>query len=397
MNPQNHVAVAFLVAAIALLPIACGRTGPAATGAPKAAAPAKGHDEHAHADEHREPGAIRIAAADIATEGIRTAKVSEEPVHAGITLTATIQPNQDRVAHVAPRVPGRLIEVPAKLGDVVRAGQVLARVDSVEVGEASASYQQASSHLAVAKSEFERAQKLFDEQVVAQKDFLRARGEYERARSAHAAALDKLRLMGVAPSAAASATLPVTSPFGGTVIEKHAVIGELAQPDKHLFTVADLSTVWIEANLYERDLARIRMGAAATVTVTAYPEERFSGRLAYVSPMVERESRTVKARIEVPNRDARLKPEMFATAFVQTQELAHGIAIPREAIVLLDNRATVFVKEGDAFEPRAVEPGELVADRQLIKSGVKPGEEVVVAGAYALKSRLLKSKIGEGH
>ncbi|HET9765152.1 MAG TPA: efflux RND transporter periplasmic adaptor subunit [Casimicrobiaceae bacterium] len=406
MKSLQRYFAATALAGLALLSSGCGKSGytsgaaspasaPQATGEKK---PASAEPDHAAGkDEHGAAGAIKLTEAEIAAAGVKTAKAVEEAVRAGITVTATIQPNQDRVAHVAPRVPGRLLEVPARLGDTVRAGQILATVDSVEVGEASAAYHQASSQLVVAKSEFERAETLYGEQVVAQKEFLRSRGEYERARAAQAAALDKLRLMGVKPSAATTSTLPVTAPFAGTVIEKHAVIGELAQPDKHLFTVADLSTVWIEANLYEKDLARIRPGSEAVVTVSAYPEERFKGRLAYVSATVERESRTVKARIEVPNGDRRLKPEMFATAVVQTQERSRAIAVPTEAVVLVDNRSTVFVKDGDGFEPRAVDVGDVVNDRQIVKAGLEPGDDVVVSGAYALKSRLLKSKIGEGH
>jgi cobalt-zinc-cadmium efflux system membrane fusion protein len=400
---QRYFAAA-AVAALTLSLLGCGKSGYAG-GGNSAAAPRAPDEKNAskaepgHAADkgrHGAAGAIKLTDAEIVAAGVKFAKAVEETVRTGITVTANIQPNQDRVAHVSPRVPGRLLQVPAKLGDTVRPGQILALVDSVEVGEASAAYKQASSQIVVAKSEFERAEKLYGEQVVAQKEFLRARGEYERARAVEAAALDKLRLMGVKPSASAMSTLSVTAPFAGTIIEKHAVIGDLAQPDKPLFTLVDLSTVWIEADVYEKDLARIRPGSEAVVTVSAYPEERFKGRLAYVSATVERESRTVKARIEVPNRDRRLKPDMFATAVVQTQERSRAIAVPSEAVVLVDNRSTVFVRDADGFEPRAVDLGEVVNDRQIVKAGLKSGDEVVISGAYALKSRLLKSKIGEG-
>jgi len=141
----------------------------------------------------------------------------------------------------------------------------------------------------------------------------------------------------------------------------------------------------------------VSAGATAEVTVQAYPTERFRGKLAYVSGVVDRESRTIKARIEVPNPDGRLKPEMFATAQVDAEARGNGFAVPTEAIVLMDNKKVVFVKEVDGFEPREVELGEDVGGRQIVKSGVNPGEDVVVAGAYALKARLQKSKIGEGH
>jgi len=391
MNVISRCAAA--AAAILLLGAGCGKSEHADPAAKEKAA--KEQPAKAAPDAHG--GVLGLTEAEMAAEGVKLAPVTRELMRAEVTLTATIEPDQDRIAHIAPRVPGRLTRVPARLGDVVRQGQVLALVDSVEVGEASAAYQQAASQLAVAKSEFERASKLREEDVVPEKEFLRTRGEYEKARAAHAAALDKLRMMGVKPSSSAESTLPVTSPLPGTVIEKHAVIGELAQPDKPLFTVADLSSVWIEARLYEKDLGRIRPGAQATVTVTAYPDERFQGKLAYVSAVVERESRTVKARIEVPNRDGRLKPEMFATAMIATQETRDTLAVPASAVTLLDGRQTVFVKRDAGFEPRLVELGERVGDRQVVTAGLQPGETIVVSGTYALKSRLLKSKIGDEH
>lgn len=369
-----------------------------------AAAGKKATDDHkdekkgAHGDHAEEGSVLKLSDADIAGGGIKTAKVAQEVLRAGITVSATIQPNRDRYAHVSPRVPGKVLQVPAKAGDEVRAGQVLALLDSVEIGESTSAYHQAASQFAVAKADFERADGLYKEQVIPQKDHLRAKSEFEKARAALTAATDKLRMMGVSPSSGqSSSTLPVTSPFAGTVIEKTAVIGEMAQPDKALFTVADLSTVWIEANLAERDLARMKTGSEASVTVTAYPEVQFKGRLVYVSAVVDRESRTVKGRIEIPNGDRRLKPEMFASARIATEERGSTIAVPTEAVVLLDNRSNVFVKEVDGFEARPVELGEVVGDRQIVKSGLHVGEEVVIAGVYALKSRLLKSKLGEGH
>ena len=363
---------------------------------PKAAP--KDAEHKAGGDEHGEEQVVKLTADELKTSGIETRKVRTQPVKTGMTVTASIQPNRDRFARVAPRVPGRITTVPATLGQTVAAGQVLATLDSVEVGESTSSYQQAASQFSVAKADFERSQRLFDEQVIPQTDYLRTRGEYEKARSALAAASDKLRMMGVSASAGqSSSTFPVTSPFAGTVIEKIAVIGELGQPDKSLFTVADLSTVWIEANLNEKDLARIKTGTEAEVTVAAYPDARFKGRLAYVSGVVERESRTIKGRIEVPNKDGRLKLDMFATALIQTEEAIDAIAVPSGAIVLMEGKNTVFIREVDGFELRPVQLGERIGDLQIIKEGVNEGEEVVVAGTYSLKSRLLKSKLGAGH
>lgn len=409
---RNRISIGSLMLAAVFVVAGCAKeTAPAKTNAgshareTKTAAKAPAKDEHGHAAGRKkgahaeEGGVVKLTVAEIKDSGIRTEAVSVQPIRAQFSVSATIQPNRDRYAHVAPRIPGRILSVPAKAGDNVKAGQVLAQLDSVEMGEAHSAYLQAASQEALARAEFERADRLFKEQVVPEKDHLRARSEFEKARAAAQAAADKLRMMGVTAtrSGAAQSSFPVVAPFAGTITEKDAVIGELAQPDKSLFTVADLSTVWIEANLNERDLARVTTGASAEVTVQAYPDERFRGKVVYISGSVDKESRTIRARIEVPNPGGKLKPEMFATARIQAETLGRGITVPAEAISLVDGKKVVFVHEVDGFESREVEMGDDVGGRQVVKGGLHEGDKVVTAGAYAIKARLQKSRIGQGH
>jgi cobalt-zinc-cadmium efflux system membrane fusion protein len=214
------------------------------------------------------------------------------------------------------------------------------------------------------------------------------------------AASDRLRLLGGAPGAAGNSVsgFAVTAPFAGTVIEKKVTLGELATPSEPMFTVADLSRVWIQAALPEAALSKVRVGASAKVTVPAYPGEAFTGKVGHIGAMLDKDTRTVAARIEVPNADGRLKPEMFATATIEAVgEKREAIALPDAAIVLLEGKPTIFVFEQGAYEAREVEPGERIAGRTVLKSGVKPGDQVVTEGAYALKARKLKSQLGHGH
>ena len=409
---RNRISIGSLTMVAVLVMAGCGKEPAPArakadshAGEAKTAAKAPAKDEHghgpgkkegAHADEG---GVVKLTEAEIKDSGIRTEPVSVQPIRAQFSVSATIQPNRDRYAHVAPRIPGRILSVPAKAGDHVKSGQVLAQLDSVEMGEAHSAFLQAASQESLARADFERADRLFKEQVVPEKEQLRARSEFEKARAAAHAAADKLRMMGVTAtrSGAAQSSFPVVAPFAGTITEKDAVVGELAQPDKSLFTVADLSTVWIEANLNERDLARVTTGASAEVTVQAYPDERFRGKVVYVSGSVDKESRTIRARIEVPNPGGKLKPEMFATARIETETVGKGITVPAEAVSLVDGKKVVFVQELDGFESREVEIGDDVGGRQVVKAGLHEGDKVVTAGAYALKARLQKSKIGHGH
>ncbi|HNB06204.1 MAG TPA: efflux RND transporter periplasmic adaptor subunit [Thauera aminoaromatica] len=356
--------------------------------------------------EHGEADRLTLGAEEIRAAGIKVESLAEQEISEQVTVTATIRPNQDRIAHVAPRVPGRIVRADVNLGDAVKAGQTLAVLDSLEVGEAHSSYLQAQTAHALARADFERAEKLQSEQIIAQKDYLRARAESEKAKAALAAAADRLRMLGVNPAPAANAkavsTFPLTTPFAGTVIEKHAILGELAQTDKQLFTVADLTTLWIEANLFEKDLGRVKVGAQAAVTVAAYPGEIFRGRLTYIAAVVDKETHTVQARVEVGNADGRLKPEMFATAAIATagtggEAKLRALVVPEDAVVLMQGQPTVFVEEHGRFEPRPVELGDKLHGRVVVRNGLAAGDKVVIAGTYALKARVMKSQLGEGH
>jgi cobalt-zinc-cadmium efflux system membrane fusion protein len=353
--------------------------------------------EAAKKDAHADENLVKLSAEEIKRAGIRTEGAEEKELTEEVVFTATVHPNQDALAHITPRVPARIVAVHAQLGDRIKAGQALAMLDSLEVGEASSAYRQAASELKVATAAYQRAEKLQSEEVIPAKDYQRIRAEHEKARAQFAGAEDRLRMLGVAPNAErGGSTFPLTSPIAGTVLEKHAVLGEQAKPEGSMFTVGDLSKVWIEANVGEKDLAKVRQGAAARVTVAAYPEP-FAGKVTYVGAMMDKATRTVPARVEVANADGRLKPEMFATVAIQSQGRAKALVLPESAVTMLQGLPTVFVEEGAGFEARPVELGARANGAVTVKSGVKPGELVAVEGVYALKARALKKTIGEGH
>lgn len=336
-----------------------------------------------------------LNAEEAQTAGIKVQKLELQEKADQLMVTATIQANQDRLAHVEPLVPGRVVKVNANLGDRVIPEQPLALLDSIDLGEARSGYLQAMSEAAVTQANFERAQRLNANNIIPEKDYLRARAEHQKARAALRAAGDKLHMMGVIPETLTGSVFPLSAPFAGTIIEKKAVLGELAQPDAALFTVADLSILWIESDLFEKDLGKVKVGAQAAVTVSAYPGEVFAGRLTYISSTMNKETRTVKARVEVPNPDGRLKPEMFANVAINTTGAnTKALIVPEEAVLLLQGQPTVFVAHSGGFEPRAVETGERAQGHAVLSAGVVAGESVVVSGAYALKARLLKSQIG---
>lgn len=340
---------------------------------------------------------LKLTSEEMRASGVQVEQILEQTMPSTLSVTATIQPNLDKLAHVAPRVSGRIVKVSANLGQVVKQGQMLAQLDSIDLGEAHSVWLQAASNARLAEANFSRIDGLYADQIVTQKDFLNARAENEKAQTTLRAARDRLRMLGITPTESNSAVsvFPLVAPFSGTVIQKDAVLGELAQPDKSLFTVADLSTVWIEADLYEKDLSQIHVGAEADITVTAYPNEIFKGHLTYVSNTLDKESRTLKGRIEVRNLDGRLKPEMFASAALHTPSSYKALRLPEDAVLLVQGQPTIFVAKDDGFEPRAIEVGDRAQGQVAVNSGLVSGESVAVQGAYALKARMLKSQIGE--
>lgn len=348
----------------------------------------------APADDHER--GLKLSEAEARQAGIVVEAIQLGQIAGQLTLTANIAANQDRIAHITPRVEGQIIEVRANLGDHVKAGQSLAVIDSIQMGEARAEYRRAQSELKLADTSFTRIDRLYKDEVVPMRQWLEAKSVYERAQASAEAASGKLRMLGGLPDSGGS-SFRVAAPFAGVVIEKDAVLGELAKPDHSMFTVADLSSVWIEADVAEKDIGKLISGAPAAVTVPAYPDDVFKGRVSYIARILDRETRTVKARIEVPNTAGKLRIDMYAQAVVGHRGVRDALILPGDAVVMVGGRPVVYVETTDGFEARPVELGERLAGRVVVASGLKAGEKVAVAGAYALKSRELKSQLGSGH
>jgi cobalt-zinc-cadmium efflux system membrane fusion protein len=352
-------------------------------------------------DQHQDEGpSVRLSPDEIRRAGIKIERV--QPAQFADTLAAfgTIGANRNSFARVASPVAGRLVKVAVDLGGQVSSGETLAILESPELAEIRAAYLQGQTELDLTRTELDRAEKLAVDRSISQKDLLRARADHERARAALTALEGKLATLGVAataPAGSPAAFLAVAAPFAGTVVERTAVLGEYAQAYQALFTVADLSTVWVETNLYDRDLADVAVGAPATVTVGAYRDQRFAGKVTYVGNMLDKDTRTAVARVEVANVDGRLKPGLFATVEIEKTRRQAALRVPENALVLLQGQMTAFVAHGDGFEPRPVEIGERSGGMVVVKSGLEAGDSVVVAGSYALKARLLKSQIGDAH
>ncbi|MRR34447.1 efflux RND transporter periplasmic adaptor subunit [bacterium] len=360
----------------------------------------EGHEGH---DEHGEEKLVKMAAEVQKQSGVAVAPAQKQRLPGMISATGKVEANADRIAHVSPRISGKVVSVRASLGDSVSAGQQLVSLDSVELGEALSRYHQSKTRLALAQSNMDRIKTLVEKKIAARKDILQAETDYKIAQTDLHSDEERLSLYGVALSDLKGSNhrkplLPVRSPIGGIITEKHAIVGELADPSKSLYTVADLSSVWVLVDIHEKDLAKVRRGQSATVIVSAFPEVKFRGRITYLADLVDEATRTVKARVEVANPGRKLKPEMFATVeLALAADAPPVLAVPEDAVQELDGRKLIFVAENDTeFAARPVELGRASGGMVEVVSGLKEGERYAAKGAFILKSELKKGEI-EGH
>ena len=364
----------------------------------------EGKDRQAGHDGHGEPGCIKMAAEVQKQNGVIIAQAKKERLGGMISATGKVEANADRIAHVSPRISGKVVAVRASLGESVAAGQALATLDSVELGEALSRYRQSKTKLALAQSNMERIKQLVEKKIAARKDILQAETDYKTAQTELHTDEERLSLYGVALSDLRGDNhrkplLPVRSPIGGVITEKHAIVGELADPSKSLYTVADLSSVWVMVDINEKDLAKVHRGQAATVTVGAFPDLKLKGRITYIADLVDQATRTVKARVEVVNPGRKLKPEMFATVeLTLPADASTTLAVPEDALQDLDGKKVVFVAENESeFVARQVRTGRVAAGMVEIAAGLQEGDRYAVKGAFILKSELKKGELVDEH
>ena len=367
------------------------------------------HDEHGEEapgehDEHGEEASVKMTAEMQKENGVVIAAAKKQRMAGMISATGKVEANADRIAHVSPRISGKIVSVRASLGDSVSAGQALATLDSVELGEALGRYRQSKTKLALAQSNMDRIKKLVEKKIAARKDILQAETEFKTAQTELHTDEERLSLYGVSTSeikrdSHKKPLLPVRSPISGIITEKHAIVGELSDPSKSLYTVADLSTVWVLVDIHEKDLAKVHKGQAAIVSVSAFPDQKLKGRITYIADLVEEATRTVKARVAVANPGRKLKPEMFATVeLVLAADAPPVLAVPEEALQDMDGKKVVFVAENEAeVAARPVQAGRTAAGLVEIISGLKEGENYAIKGSFILKSEVKKGEMTDEH
>ena len=392
------------------------------SGAPKAEheveeAAGSAHEEDGeHEDGEHEDGAagvVELTPEAASRADIRSAAVETRAFGAELETTGQVDFDRDRLAHVSPRIEGRVHRVQARLGQRVRAGQPMAQLDSIELGKTKAEYLQARARLDLARENLEREEKLHADRISSEQEVLEARAAFREATVDLATTEETLHLYGLGQKEVEAlhyedrqaSLYTVRAPFDGQVVEKHVTVGELVTPDRNIFTVADLDRVWIWIDVYERDLRGVHLEDEAEVEADAYPGALFRGLVSYLSAQVDTDTRTVRARIDVPNPEEKLRPGMFARVRLFDPHGAQGrrraadsLVVPEGAVQRDGEESIVFVPTGPlTFERREVRTGRKAGGLVEILGGLEAGEQVVVEGAFLLKSEASKEAMGAGH
>ncbi len=304
-----------------------------------------------------------------------------------LDLVAKVQPDPTKVVHIYPPASGRVLEILVKPGDHVRARQTLAMIQSSDVAGARADYDKAKVEADRARRAMEREKQLLDHGAAAEKDYLDAQAASASAQAELARAEQRLRLLN-AGAADNSGVVPMGSPTEGVVLDVAAAPGEFAKSldsANPLITVADLNPIWVVGDVYEKDVAKLRVGLPVQVKLAAYPGRQWSGRIAAVSDALDPTTRTLKLRVVLPNPGRQLKPEMFATIHAETGQ-HEALLVPTTAVIREGNLASVYVQDTRGkVEQRQVSAGRNLDGFVEITAGLHAGEKVAGTGVELLR------------
>jgi cobalt-zinc-cadmium efflux system membrane fusion protein len=370
-------------------------------------------------------GTVEVPEAAQKNAGIEVNAVATTRLPGALEVTGIVTPDESRVAHVRPLAKGVVEKISVSLGSRVTAGQPLLMYDNIELGQLVGDFlteqstlRQTQTDREVKRTAQERAEALIKIEAIAQQELDLRRAEFRNSEAAVASAEarvsrveEQLHRFGLsdqdlralrpdaneAPHRAASHST-LRAPFAGVVTKFDVAVGEVVESEKELFTVADISTVWVLADVYEKDLAKITTTGTVTVKVDAYPDRTFTGRITHVSDLIDPATRAAKVRCVVDNRDGALKLDMFAKITLGTVEERQAITVPADAVQQVDNQALVFVRQSETrFQRKSVQIGRRSGDFVEILSGLTDGDRVVGKGSFYLKTALLRERIGDEH
>ena len=349
--------------------------------------------EHAEDPAHAE-GIIALTPQQIDAAGIATAKAGPATIATVLRFPGEIKLNEDRTAHVVPRVAGVAESVSADLGQSVRKGQVLAVISSPELAELRSSALAASQWLDLARLTLEREKKLWEGRISAEQDYLQARQAWHEARIAAQTAGAKLAALGANGTDGALNRYVLRAPLDGTVVQKHVAQGEALKEDANVFMLSDLSTVWAEVVIAAQDLEAVRPGTPVTVTSSASATTA-EGKVSYVSALLGTDTRTATARVVLANPQLAWRPGLFVNVTMAQGQRDAPVAVALDAVRTVEGKSVVYVRVPQGFRAQPVTVGISDGGRVEVVAGLAPGTAYATAGSFVLKAE--QGKAAAGH
>jgi cobalt-zinc-cadmium efflux system membrane fusion protein len=333
---------------------------------------------------------VRLAADQLGQ--IRIEEISTHPPVDTIAATGTVEFNGDRTARILPPVSGQVRNLRVNVGDVVKEGDTLFEINSREVAAAIGEHLASHKDLELSEKTYAMTNDLFEHQAASRIALQQAENELAKNRARVQQTEEAIRVLGVDVSAVdasngTSARMAVRAPLSGTVTERTVTEGQFVGGDTApLMTLADIRTVWVSADIFERDLHRVGLGQRAVVTTTAYPEDRFGAQVSRIGTVVDAQTRTAKLRFVVQNPEGRLKPGMFITAALFLPPSFDILTMPAKAVFVEEGRSFAYVQVADRdFERRPVDTSPSGSERVRVKGGVSEGTRVVTDGVLLLR------------
>ena len=386
---RERQSVVLLVALAFVGLIACERTPDQAPEAKKAVVAER-------------PGVLHLTSDELARTVIEITPVVRGQLMVPREFPATVQANANELAEVTTLIKGRVMKVYVDVGQDVKKDALLAMLHSTDLGVAEGAYLKASAKLHEAKLAYERARDLYEQKVVSLAELQRREATMKTVQAEAREARNRLELLGVPRQEVErldredtiKADVPLRAPFDGRVIMRNITRGEVVEAQQKLFTVANLSDVWVVGNVPEKDIQFIRKDQKVNVIVSAYPHAIVPGTITYVGDVLDPATRTMRLRVTVLNPDRLLKPEMFATVLVYAASTPDALTVPLEAVQNSPTGTIVFVQRGaNDFEVRTVKVGSEQGELVTVLEGVSVGEQVVTKGSFVLKSEMERHKI----
>ncbi len=368
------------------------------------------HDGHANESQKGEDNdhgdeVVRLSDNELYEFGIKLATAAAGSLKRYVELSGEIVLNGDRMVHVVPRISGIVREVRKTVGDRVESGELMAVLESRDLANSKASYLAAVPREKLAQAIFSREERLWRKKITSEQEYLSAQQALIEARIAKNSAEQQLHALGFSDTElkelpdhpdATYTRFEIRAPFAGTIIEKHLSLGENVGTDAEVFTITNLSSVWVNINVHQKDLASIFKGQSVVIEI-GHDLQAVSGKIAWVSPLVRETTRTAKARVVLPNPDGNLRPGLFVTARVAVGSDLAAIIVPKNALQTFEGGTVLFVRTDKGFEPQPVDIGRQDGTQVEILSGIKTGQTYVSQGAFTLKAQLAKGAFGGGH